>query len=80
MTKRFYMVWNPDGRAPTYRHPSYKAAMGEARRLARANPSDEFIILAAVATAKVPDPVEVTPFTGPITVSAEEDGDPDIPF
>ncbi|WP_341989795.1 hypothetical protein [Azorhizobium sp. AG788] len=79
MSQRFYMVWNPAGRAPTFRHPSYEGAMREARRLARMNPSEEFIVLAAVATAKVPDMVKVTPFTGPITVSAQP-GDDEIPF
>lgn len=76
---RFYMVWNPNGRAPTYRHDTYPQAMAEARRLAGLNPSEQFVVLAAVATAKVRDPIMVIPFEGAFTVAAMEEDD-EIPF
>ena len=48
----FFVVWNPDARAPTMKHPTYNAAEKEARRLARSNPEQSFFVLAAIAEAK----------------------------
>lgn len=45
----FWMVWNPQGHAPTYRHPSQEAAAKEAERLARLNPGHRFHVLEAKA-------------------------------
>lgn len=82
--QRFYVVWNPAGGAPTVRHDYYSDAMAEARRLARLNPQQEFIVLAAVAVAMVPDPVVVTEYVGPIAIApvtaAGLSGTDDIPF
>ncbi len=55
---RFWMVWNPQGRAPTYRHNSRAAADAEASRLSSANPGRVFVVLKAVGAmiARVGDP------------------------
>lgn len=59
MTPEFFLVWNPNGRNPTYRHPSNSSAEAEARRLARDNIGEEFFICHAKAVAKAIDPVTV---------------------
>lgn len=46
--RRFWMVWNPHGRAPTYKHFSRADAEKEAERLAHNNPSQSFYVLKAV--------------------------------
>lgn len=46
--ERFWMVWNPGGRAPSRRHASRNAADAEAKRLASANPGQRFFVLKAV--------------------------------
>lgn len=51
--KGFYFVWNPMGRAPSFRHATYDAALGEAKRLARDNAGQEFIILGAMTRCVV---------------------------
>lgn len=56
----FYMVWNPNGRPPSFKHDSLKCAEDEAKRLARTVPGQEFFVLCAVSKAKVREPVEVT--------------------
>jgi len=50
MTQRkgFYVVWNPAGCAPVYQHATYDLALAEAKRLARCNPGNEFIVLGAM--------------------------------
>jgi len=58
----FFLVWNPDGSAPTVKQPSYAVAETEAKRLARGNPGSSFFVLAAVAEAKRIE-VGVTRFT-----------------
>ena len=45
----FYMVYSPQGRAPTFRHPTEAAARAEADRLARTLPGQEFYVLRAIA-------------------------------
>ncbi|WP_322997456.1 hypothetical protein [Castellaniella sp.] len=62
MNETFYVVWNPQAGPPTHRHETYAAALAEARRLARANAGQEFIVLAAKASARVSDPVQVVEF------------------
>lgn len=47
--EQFWLVWNPSGRAPTYRHLSKASANTEARRLARLNPENTFFALKASA-------------------------------
>lgn len=44
---KFWMVWNPVGHAPVYRHESRASAEREAERLAKLNPTNEFYILEA---------------------------------
>lgn len=51
----FWMVWNPEGRAPTYRHTSEGSAKTEAERLARANPGQTFVVLESVCARRVDD-------------------------
>lgn len=60
MAKQFFLVWNPQGRAPTLKHGSYQAALTEAKRLASICKGQEFHVLGSYATAKVEDPVSVT--------------------
>lgn len=79
--QRFYMVWNPHGRAPTYRHPTYQVAKEEARRLARENPGNRFIVLGALSFHATRDPVEDHEFIGSLTIPQQpEYDDPDVPF
>ena len=49
----FWLVWNPNGNAPTYRHPSIESATREAERLARGNTGHTFIVLESVAALVV---------------------------
>lgn len=65
----FWLVWNPEGRAPTHKHDSPQSAAREAERLARLNPGQEFVVLKATASVKVRDVEWV--------VAPDEDG---IPF
>jgi hypothetical protein len=63
----FYLVWNPNGRAPSRRHPSRAAASLEAERLARANPGQEFYVLVPLSLVTKNDIVRTT-----FDVSADE--------
>jgi hypothetical protein len=45
----FWLVWNPQGHAPTFRHPNVQAAKKEAERLAAINPGQKFHVLEAKA-------------------------------
>ena len=45
----FWLVWNPNGRAPTQKHASADLAEKEAERLARMVPGQEFYVLAPYA-------------------------------
>lgn len=42
---KFWLVWNPDGRAPSVKHPSSKTANDEAKRLAACCPGQAFVVL-----------------------------------
>lgn len=44
----FWMVWCPQGSAPTHRHSSQGSAVTEAERLARTQPGREFYVLQAI--------------------------------
>ncbi len=57
----FWLVWNPEGRNPHYRHPTAKAAADEAERLAGMNPTKSFYVLHAIELRRTADaPVEAT--------------------
>lgn len=51
----FWMVWKEDGPHPTYTHPSYGQAAGEAERLARLHPAKLFIVLKAIRRVRYVD-------------------------
>ena len=44
-----YLVWNPGNRNPRGTHPKRPDALTEARRLAKENPGEEFVILESCA-------------------------------
>ena len=71
---KFWMIWSPQGRAPTYQHTSRVSADTEADRLAKANPGSEFFVLKAVGgrTASEPEVQQIN-----ITNKQWDDG---IPF
>ena len=50
----FWMVWNPAGRMPAYRHPGRQSAQIEAERLAEANPGQSFYVLHAISRSARP--------------------------
>ena len=47
-TPRFWMVWSPQGRAPTFKHHEKENAYIEAERLARSFPNQTFFVLKAI--------------------------------
>lgn len=55
----FYMVLNPNGRMPSFRHDTHKSAVDEAQRLAKENPGQEFFILVATDKVMCENPVKV---------------------
>lgn len=67
---KFWMVWNPQGRAPTHKHPSPDQALTEAERLARLNPGQKFYVLEALEMRSVESMQRVT-LVGP---------DDEVPF
>ncbi len=73
---RFWMVWNPHGRAPTYRHDSRASADTEAERLAARNPGAVFFVLKMVGgkAATVNSPADIT------VTAAEKETDDELPF
>lgn len=71
----FWMVWNPQGRAPTFKHQSAESASREAERLARLMPGTEFHVLMSVADVRLePQPLAWTQHLRP------ETDDEDLPF
>lgn len=46
--EKFWMVWNPSGRQPSFRHHSRESADTEAKRLAALNPGQQFFVLKAM--------------------------------
>jgi hypothetical protein len=48
---KIWVVYNPQGRAPTFTHISYKSAKTEARRLASCNPDQRFYVMESVGMA-----------------------------
>ena len=56
----FFVVWNPQHGSPQYKHDSAEDAKAEAKRLAAANPEQEFYVLGAIGKARCVSPVEWT--------------------
>ena len=54
----FFLVWNPDGTNPRFRHSTQTGALTEAKRLAAISPGQDFYVLHAVSVSRVKDPVE----------------------
>ena len=48
----FWMVWNPQRSAPRMKHFTRDSAINEAKRLARENPGEEFVVLQSVGSAR----------------------------
>jgi hypothetical protein len=65
----FWMVWNPNGHAPTHKHETRRGAELEAERLARCNRGQRFIVLQSISE-RVVDDMKVV----------EHVADRDIPF
>lgn len=49
----FFMVWNPNGRAPAFRHANKADAVVEAERLAHLKPGETFVVLATVCARRL---------------------------
>ena len=47
----FWLVWNPSGFAPKFKHATHESAETEATRLARENPGKEFYVIMPVTKA-----------------------------
>lgn len=79
MSKRFWFVWNPQGRNPTQPHVDRASADKEAQRLARCNPGQAFIVLKSVGGFRADRPmVEKLPLTTCSNVAFRVDDE--IPF
>jgi hypothetical protein len=52
---KFWMVYSPQGRAPTYQHGTPNDAKKEAERLAALSPGQQFFVLEAIGMAKKVD-------------------------
>ena len=48
LPERFFMVWNPTGRPPSYKHRDRDSAEAEAQRLALQNPGQKFVVMASL--------------------------------
>lgn len=51
----FWLVWNPEGNAPTKRHLTEQSAINEAERLARQCRGKRFTVLRSIETRVVDD-------------------------
>ena len=56
----FWMVWNEDGPGPRVKHETRARAEAEAKRLARANPGQRFVVLESCCAFESNDLVRVT--------------------
>ena len=60
--KKFWMVFNvTKGGPPFVHHDTGGEALAEARRLASINPTDDFVVLEAMAVARALLPEKATP-------------------
>ena len=55
----FWLVWNADGKNPTYKHQSEESAVKEAERLARQAPGSTFVVLESVCARRVDDMLKI---------------------
>ena len=62
MNNKFWIVWNPEGGPPRFRHDTKKSAEEEADRLAINYPGHTFIVMEAVCSKKKIQPVETVVF------------------
>jgi hypothetical protein len=53
--KVFWLVWNPAGGPPTHEHQTEESAIAEAKRLARLNRGQKFVVLRAITHFVVDD-------------------------
>lgn len=53
--KAFWIVWNPNGGAPTRKHESLESAQFEADRLARKHKGETFVVLQSISGSVVRD-------------------------
>lgn len=51
-TRKFWFVWNENGRNPTYKHQTFDSAKIEAERLANLNPGQTFVVLESRAECR----------------------------
>jgi len=49
---KIWCVFNPNGRAPTFAHPSEASAKEEAKRLAKNNPDHKFYVMESIGCAE----------------------------
>lgn len=75
----FWCVWAENGGSPTVKHLTVGTARKEAQRLARSNPGQRFIVLAAALAYEKTDVVE-TRFRQREEWHDERDLDDEIPF
>jgi hypothetical protein len=77
-----FLVWNPEGRAPSRQHLSLDDARAEAERLAGRNPGSRFYVCAPVAVAmgERPAPVVTVSHIPPVTRIDGATLDTDLPF
>jgi hypothetical protein len=69
----FYLVWNPEGHSPTFKHNTQQDAEREAQRLARICPEQTFFVLEPVSAARKRD-VDIERF------DRQHELDDEIPF
>ena len=79
MSKKIWVVYNPDGRAPHYTHQSFESAKQEAKRLARNNPDQRFFVMESVAMAIKRD-VDFCVYSSNVAGQPQADLEDEIPF
>lgn len=79
MSKKIWVVYNPNGRAPHYKHTSFESAKQEAKRLARQNPDQRFYVMESVAMALKRD-VDFFIYSSNSAGQPQADLEDEIPF
>lgn len=63
MNESIYVVFNPEGSLPKKKHPNVEEATAEAKRLAEANPGQQFIVMRAICSIQYrTDPFQITQY------------------